>query len=310
MIYYLVTEKHHYTVSQYLRQSWGSGFRGRLVVVPYERVRELKALRGASYIFSDLDRLTDRERSAAARMHNRLRDGGLARHLLNDPARFMGRLKLLNHLHESGANTFRALRATGVDAAGRLRFPVFMREEIEHTGTLTNLIWDQDGLDKVLRKLRGRGIALEKLLVVEFCDTSGGSNRFRKYSAFNVGGEIIPRYLTTSEEWMVKYASMIVTEETVAREIEYMETNPHREWLAEVFRTAGVDYGRIDYGMLDGRPQVWEINVNPTIGAPLRRKPPTPKRQREVAMRLPFTTEFYRRFNAALERLDCGSAPG
>lgn len=306
MIYYLVTAKHHYTVNEYLRHSWGTAFRDRLRVVSYGEVRTLRALRGASYIFSDLDRLTDAQRDAAAVLWQRLRDGGHATHLLNDPARVMGRFALLQHLHDTGANRFRAMRA-GADI--KPRFPVFVREEIEHTGSLSRLIWDHDALDRALAGLDRRGFPRETLLVVEYCDTSGGSGRFRKYSAFNVGGEIIPRYLTTSDEWMVKYESMIADQDAVAEELDYMRQNPHREWLAEVFRTAGVDYGRIDYGMLDGRPQVWEINVNPTIGAPRRRTPPSAARRRQVAMRLPFTAEFYRRFAAALERIDSGSAP-
>ena len=32
-----------------------------------------------------------------------------------------------------------------------------------------------------------------------------------------------------------------------------------------MFQIAGIDYGRIDYSMLDGEPQVWEINTNPTV---------------------------------------------
>jgi hypothetical protein len=40
--------------------------------------------------------------------------------------------------------------------------------------------------------------------IVEFCDTSDGRKRFRKYSAFKVGDAIIPRYLQVSTEWMIK----------------------------------------------------------------------------------------------------------
>jgi hypothetical protein len=32
-----------------------------------------------------------------------------------------------------------------------------------------------------------------------------------------------------------------------------------------MFDLARIEYGRIDYGMLNGRPQLWEINTNPTI---------------------------------------------
>ena len=33
-----------------------------------------------------------------------------------------------------------------------------------------------------------------------------------------------------------------------------------------VFDLAGIDYGRIDYGVAGGVPQVWEINLNATLG--------------------------------------------
>lgn len=51
----------------------------------------------------------------------------------------------------------------------------------------------------------------------------------------------------------------------LAEEHDYVEKNPHEGRLREVFRLARIDYGRMDYGMLDGQVQVWEINTNPTI---------------------------------------------
>ena len=32
-----------------------------------------------------------------------------------------------------------------------------------------------------------------------------------------------------------------------------------------MFAIARIDYGRIDYGIVGGRPQVYEINTNPTV---------------------------------------------
>jgi hypothetical protein len=32
-----------------------------------------------------------------------------------------------------------------------------------------------------------------------------------------------------------------------------------------IFDRAGITYGRIDYGLLSGRIQVWEINTNPMV---------------------------------------------
>lgn len=52
---------------------------------------------------------------------------------------------------------------------------------------------------------------------------------------------------------------------TAREEIEYIRTNPHRDALAKIFRIAGIDYGRIDYGLVDGTVQTYEINTNPRL---------------------------------------------
>ena len=65
MIGYLVTSKHHYTVSEYLAQSWGCRFKDRMRVLPYERILNSRRLPRASYIFSDIDRLSPQTREMA-----------------------------------------------------------------------------------------------------------------------------------------------------------------------------------------------------------------------------------------------------
>jgi hypothetical protein len=42
----------------------------------------------------------------------------------------------------------------------------------------------------------------------------------------------------------------------------------HEASLREIFRLARIEYGRMDYALLGGRLQVWEINTNPTIATP------------------------------------------
>ena len=68
---------------------------------------------------------------------------------------------------------------------------------------------------------------------------------------------------------------------------------------------ARIDYGRIDYGVLAGEPQVWEINTNPTIGR--GPGPKVPQRADIVAykeMLAPAFGAFYRDFQAAWEAVD------
>ena len=53
----------------------------------------------------------------------------------------------------------------------------------------------------------------------------------------------------------------------MAEEAEFFARDPHAASMARIFELAKIDFGRIDYGLLDGEVQVWEINTNPMITA-------------------------------------------
>ncbi|MGK7892784.1 MAG: hypothetical protein AB4372_03825, partial [Xenococcus sp. (in: cyanobacteria)] len=55
----------------------------------------------------------------------------------------------------------------------------------------------------------------------------------------------------------------LVEEKNLLEEEQYVKTNPHESFLRDIFRLARIEYGRIDYGLINGIPQVWEINTNP-----------------------------------------------
>src|SRR5690606_9525763 len=46
---------------------------------------------------------------------------------------------------------------------------------------------------------------------------------------------------------------------------DYVAENPHRQQLENIFELASIEYGRIDYGLVDGAVQTFEINSNPTV---------------------------------------------
>jgi hypothetical protein len=116
----------------------------------------------------------------------------------------------------------------------------------------------------VLKYLRLQGHRLSDLLVVEFCNTADAAGVFRKYSAFVVGEQILPRHLIFGRHWNLKKPDL--NSEDLSREqLEYLETNPHESFLRDIFRLAHVDYGRIDYSLAGDVPQVWEINTHPTV---------------------------------------------
>ena len=156
-----------------------------------------------------------------------------------------------------------------------------------------------------------QGESAEELVIIEFCDTADANGFYRKYAAFVVDGRVMPRTLSYSREWMLKFQGSEFSRAMVEEELEYVRANPHAEPLREIFSLAGVDYGRIDYAMKDGRVQTWEINLNPTVGRGSR--PPSGNIRPELdAMRKLSKEHFYRRFREAWESVDLdvvGAAP-
>jgi hypothetical protein len=259
MINYLVTPKYEHTIANYLAH-WAPELAPRVRVMYYNDVLRARELPPGTYFFSDLERLLGAETEIATRVWDQLNAAGAR--LLNHPTRTLRRYDLLRMLHAKGRNQFRVERASNRGA--ELTFPVFLREEGEHSGSLTKLLRSRRELDEALVGAMFRSHQLETLLVVEYLHTADADGVFKKYSAFMVGGRVVPCHVDCSRGWMVKDTD-IVDERVMAEELNYVQTNPHREWLEETFRLAGVDYGRIDYSFFNGSPQVWEINTNPVV---------------------------------------------
>ena len=78
-----------------------------------------------------------------------------------------------------------------------------------------------------------------------------------------------------------------------------------------MFGLAAIDYGRVDYGVLDGAPQAWEINTNPTIGrGPGPRVPYRPEVAAYKEMLAPAFGAFYEKFEDAWRAVDTADAAG
>lgn len=301
---YFVTRHHGYTMEGWLAK-YGGDLADRVEVVAYEDLEPGIELPSGAFVFTDIDRMGPAHRELARRLWHALERSGTAVRLLNHPDRVLTRLPLLREFAARGWNHFRAWPADDVDDS--IRYPVFVRERVEHTGNLTGLIHDRETLDRELARLSEElpGIPL---IVVEFCDTSEeGSGIYRKYSAFRVGDRIVPRYVDFGRGWMVKAELRVYDAEKIEHDLRYVRENPHEEWLRQAFDAASVDYGRIDYGLLDGQPQTWEINLNPTIGpTPMTRKlrdiSITPDEWREAVR--PSRKLFHETFAATLADLD------
>ena len=293
MIFYLVKREHTYTLGAFLK-GLGAELAPRITLLPYERLRLLPALRGGTYIFSDIERLSPQEAEAAARLWEHLA-GRPGTRLLNHPTRTLRRYELLRRLHEEGVNDFNVYRLT----EGRrppVRLPAFVRMDDEHRGAQTGLLRTPGEIEEALAQIDREGLCRDNRIVCEFFDTSDAAGIYRKYSAFMIGGAVVARHLFFSRDWMVKYANL-ADEPLLDEERRYVEGNPHEARLRELFALARVEYGRIDYSLHEGRFQVWEINTNPCLVSPSSEK---------IAARAPVNQAFARRAVAAFEAVDDG----
>lgn len=266
MIYYFVSERRVRPMRDFLG-SWGGALRERIMVVTYDallggvvRVPE----RGGSYIFTnfnDVDALKPAHRATLIDLHERLVAANGAARVLNDPVRSLRRYDLLRQLHDSGGNAFNAWRADDPDPPAR--FPAFVRHELRSLYQPA-IARDADQYQALLRGIRWQNGGLSEFVGIEFCDTKDRNGVYRKFGAFVVGDRIVPRHIFFSRNWHVK-ATDIPDAAMFDEELSYLNSNPHADALCACARLAKIGYGRIDYGMLDDRPQIWEINTNAAL---------------------------------------------
>jgi hypothetical protein len=305
MIFFVVPQKDSFGFRAYLL-GHGKALAERANLLFYPEIPHLRRLPLGSYVFTALDMLSPAETEMVIQIWDHLSQAGQDVRLLNDPRRALTRYQLLRSLSEAGRNRFRACRASEWRRCNR--FPVFVRQEKEHTGSLTSLLETPAALNKALVWLVVRGHRLRDLLIVEYCDTSDENGVFRKYSAYVVGGKVIARGIIFSDHWMTKDHVRQFNEQWLEEEHRYVQQNPHEPWLKEVFHLAGIEYGRIDYGLQGDMPQVWEINMHPTLAG--GGGPGTLLGQQWYNdLRIPMRDHFNRQFRAAWETIDCSLEP-
>ncbi|MFI5403432.1 MAG: hypothetical protein ACHQ1G_10875, partial [Planctomycetota bacterium] len=300
MIHYLATAGHDRHTMRRFRRWWAGPLADRIRIHAYERLPGMAAAEPGLYVFSDLERLRPHERAAAAELHARLLAAGPAFRVLNDPLRALRRRELLAALHERGVNPFRAWPAMGPFAAAR--FPVFVRAANAHEGSFTGLLRRPEEVEPAIRRvLRWHWrYRREDLLVVEFQDTADASGTFRKYSAMRIGPVLLARHLLHGDTWVVKKPERLDAAR-LAEEQEFLDSFPHRDQVASAFEIAGIEYGRIDYAVLNGRVVVWEINTNPVV---------IPHPRRVAASRLARNLRFAEQVIEALSAIEAGLPPG
>lgn len=267
MLVYCCTRPHRYTIEPFLA-TWGSSLKSKVRLLGYREIGTAQFDGVTTVIFSDYDRVSAPTRATVGTLADQLIGRGIR--VLNHPQRSLLRAPLLNALHAAQINSFRAYLAhelPGIDAAHPLRFPVFARLANDHRGPGTMLLAGPNDLQQMLSNIKQRGLQMEDVLVLEFCDTKGPDGLYRKYSCFCVDGAILPRHMIASKQWMLRIPDL-VTPELIDEERTFLQSNPHEALLRRVFDIAHMSYGRIDYSVVGDRIQVWEINSNPYVMYP------------------------------------------
>jgi len=230
----------------------------------YENFTADQDIVGGAHIFTALDWLGPAGREAVAALHQAVRERFPRDPVLNHPERAVRRFELLTRAHQAGINRFRARRAG--DSLDGVRYPVFIREESGHGGPLSGLLRNGAELGASLRALWARGYPMADLLVIEFCDLSDGEGRFVVAAALRVGNLIVPSHLISGKHWVLKWSHSDHDERAMRENLDYVRDHPHEAWLHKAFELADVEYGRIDYGIRGNTLQIWEINLNPSVG--------------------------------------------
>lgn len=257
----VTTERHRATFRALAEELAGQGVRLERWGYPYLFAQT--ALPRAGYVLTDFDRLHPWQIELAGRLYRRLVEAGLT--VLNDPCRFVPRVALLRRLRAEGINGFRVWLP--VEGEMPDRFPVFLRTVHAHRGAASGLLGDAMAAAQALERALARGRVLSDLAFVEFAaEPVPGTGLYRKHACYRVGDRLIRALTVTEEGWVAKDGTMGAARDAdYAADLAEQTAYPHEALMRRVFDLAGARYGRIDFGIVGGRPQIYELNTNPNI---------------------------------------------
>jgi hypothetical protein len=257
----LVHDSNTFTIERLL--STAPELSDRIRFLTYKKVFARREAPIGTLVFTDFDLLHAAEVDAAAVIAN----AGLAAspgcRIINHPAFTKERVPLLAHLHKAGLNPIEVTRLDTGEMPSR--YPVFIRSEDGCGGPESRLLHDRGQLRQELDSLAMAGKTLKRRIAVTFEAQPDRNGYFRKYGAFVIGKRIIPQHLLRNEGWNVKSSIGLHDPSFAAEEEAYVKDNPHEAHLLRISAFAGIEFGRIDYTLVNGDPVIFEINTNPTF---------------------------------------------
>lgn len=215
-----------------------------------------------------MDRLSEAEIETASKLSHEIRLEQPDVLQLNHPRASLQRFDLLRKLFAEEVNNFQVYRPNSLPED--IRFPVFVRDEMGAAYQEPKLLLRRRELDDALVGLSAMNFA--RPMVVEFGSKAGTDGLFRKYAAYRVGERTYAQHCFAKRHWFIKDPGRGLPQAVRQEHLAYIRDNPHCPDLLPIFDQAAITYGRIDYAIVDGRIQVFEINTNPTVLS----YPPTP----------------------------------
>lgn len=225
-----------------------------------------------TYILTDRERMDLWELRVFGALHKHLSDAGDGYRVINNPAQALNRRALLRTLYMEGINDFNAYALT----EKRLpeQYPVFLRREYDHRRPLSELLHNETELQAALAELREQGEPEDGILIIEYAAEPVEGNLFRKLSAYKVGDQVFFYNTVHEESWLVKYGTLnSATDALYQEELDMITHNAFASDILKVFNLAHIEYGRVDFGLVNGKAQFYEINTNPHIKRPMKEHP-------------------------------------
>jgi hypothetical protein len=206
---------------------------------------------------------------------------------------------MLRNLNRAGINNFDVYRADSLERPRK--WPVFLRLEGNHATPVSGLLHSSEELDEALRQSLDQGVPRSALLIIEYAAEAMSPGVFRKLSVFRVGSRLLGYTCVHEDTWLVKYGRVgLATTEMYDEEYQLVRDNPYAAAVMPAFDAAGIEYGRVDFGLVAGKPQIYEINNNPHIS--LRSKSASDRRNESTAL-------FRATYLQALDEIDSFRRP-
>ena len=171
---------------------------------------------------------------------------------------------------ELGVRTPQVKRILDIEGFRRnlngLKPPLLVREDLAHGG------WSPVFVLHTVADCAT--VPLEKFaqpIAVEYVDVRDPRDRLvRKYRYMAMGKTGIAHTLQISKNWEVRSGVRVLTDQTIAEEIQYADTpDPHHEVFQHLRHGLDLDFLAFDYSLdRQGELVIWEINVLPGLGLP------------------------------------------